>query len=155
MSLKVRTSFFILSISNLLSMNFAYGLDCLDGEDKNRGISNICFLENQDTRIELHYAPMGCEYPEGNKQDCAYVSACQKDKSYNQKGRQVYRKDIDLESFCTSAKNYKIAETQVLATLSGTSSNRKAKAYFLCPFKKHKSVLLVVGDKQKKCNLPF
>lgn len=136
-------------------MSAALALDCLDKEEKSRNIKSICFLEESNTRIELHYTLKGCEFPEGNLQDCAYVSACQSDKSYTQKGRQVYRKGIALESFCTSAKNYSINGKKVLASLSGASSNRRAKAYFMCPHSKHKSILLTIGTKQKKCQLPF
>ena len=154
MNLFAKLILFNLTILPLFE-SVAYALDCLDEADRKRKITSICYLEDSDTRIELHFAPKGCEFPEGNVLDCAYISACQKGKSYNQKGRHVYRKDLDLESFCTSAKEYTVNGKKTLSSMSGASSNRKAKAYFLCPYKDFKSILLVIGDKQKKCKLPF
>lgn len=150
--MKFKVAMLLLSF---LVLKTAIALDCMDQQDKQRKIKSICHLEHDNTRIELHFAQQGCEFPEGNVQDCAYVSACQSDKSFNQKGRQVYRKGIDLKTFCTSAKKYKIDGKALASSLSGTSSNKKAKAYFLCPYEQNKSILMVIGNKQKKCRLPF
>lgn len=64
-----------------------------------------CELAEGDIAIKLHHEALGCEFPEGNKIDCAYFSVSKK--STTRKSSMVFRKGIDWKNYCLTAKDGK------------------------------------------------
>lgn len=61
-----------------------------------------CELKQGDISIVLHHEKKGCEFPEGNKLDCAFFSVTKK--SVTRKSSVVFREGADWKTYCLTVK---------------------------------------------------
>ena len=114
--------------------------------EKQKEFLSICSLESSNKTIELLYGKEACEFPEGNKVDCAYVVTCLEGKKVRRSGV-VFRKGSNLSDFCLTAKK----SEEGLARKLLESADKEAMVLLKCPVEQKLNIKFIISTKSKDC----